>query len=1237
MEDFPSTKRFEPVARLGEGGAGVVFQVVDRLHGGQRCAMKVLRETRPDSLLRFKNEFRALQEIYHPNLVSLGELFEEEGRWYYTMEFVDGVDVLSHMRPGHATSAATVSAVGTIPDAALGGGELSDTTSERIADLDTERIRDAIRQLARGLLALHRARMVHRDIKPSNVLVSAEGRVVLVDFGLVQDLAAPTASGTAGGGTVPYMAPEQVNRVSVGSAADLYAVGVVLYEALTGVLPFRGSPADVLRGKQVQDPHPPRVVNPDVPADLDELCMLLMHRDPFCRPTALDVLERISERERERPPPASAPAVSSPLLGRQDELDTLQRAYQESLAGRAVAVLLMGESGIGKTALLHRFLASLEGERTAPLVLAGTCYERELIAYKALDSIAYRLGEHLERGEDADVVDDLGEEARVLATAFPAIRRGLGRGGSHRPQLPSDAVERRAAIMAAVRRFMGLLGRKRPLVFGIDDLQWADADSLSLLQELLREPDPPALLLVATVRTTPGDLTPLAFDPGVPMDLRHVFLEGLGRQEIDQLVDHLLGTEIVPEPRYYERVAGATGGNPMRITERIGHDLDVGTAGEPGTDVELLGERIARLSSPERALLELLCTAEMPLRTDVAQRCSGATTAAFEHSLDRLRLSNLVRVSHTGGSATIEPFHSRVHETVRASLAEEAIRSWYHRIATEIEGDEQVDPALLALHWHGAGEGRRAAEHALVAGDRSFASLSLHQASHLYDMALRFGELAPAERVALLRKRGDALRGAGHCALSADAYLEAADAAPPAEQPQLRRMAAEQYLIGCDLRGLEVLDMVLRPLRMRLAGSALQAFLSILLRRALLRIRGLRYRERAEAEVPRPLLERIDACWAVARGLMMIDSQRAIDFLTRHMALALRAGEPSRIARSFSLEATTLAAFGTSAAPRAMALVKMSRDLAERTRDPYIPALVELNAGTVAYFVGRWREATDHFREALRLLRDCDPGMSWELTTAHSMGLYAHYYMGEIIELVRRIPLLMADARLRGDLFAAIALAPVATFVALARDDVATARREISRARASWRVGGFRVQDYWLLFGQLLVDLACGDGVAALARLQVGWRGLRRSLLLRSQLIRVQMLALRGRSAVAAAVLQDGAQRRSLLRMAERDARKLDRESLPHAHPDALLLRAAVAHQTGGPELALPLLAEAQEAFRRIDMGFHTEVVARCRGALEGGEQGAARVRAAHEYMARQQVRNPDLMVAIHAPGLEPR
>ena len=322
----PDLEDYEILGELGRGGMGVVYRALDRRRRSD-VALKTLPRLEASALYRFKQEFRSLAGVAHPNLVTLYELIAEGSVWFFTMEYVDGVDFLRHVREG---------------------------APER-SGADPARLRDALRQLAAGLTALHAAGKLHRDVKPSNVLVDRAGRVVLLDFGLAAELdPAGQHQSLASGlvGTVAYMAPEQAAGMPVSPASDWYSVGVMLYQALPGRLPFEGGPLQVLHDKRVSDPPRARDLAPDAPEDLDALCADLLRREPDRRPPGPDVLRRLGGATAGASPPApEAPAQRTVFVGREEELRTLSEAFRAATEGRTVAVWVRGQSGVGKSAL----------------------------------------------------------------------------------------------------------------------------------------------------------------------------------------------------------------------------------------------------------------------------------------------------------------------------------------------------------------------------------------------------------------------------------------------------------------------------------------------------------------------------------------------------------------------------------------------------------------------------------------------------------------------------------------------------------------------------------------------------------------------------------------------------------------------------------------------------------------------------------------------------------------------
>ena len=1282
-DDFAATDRYTIIRRIGSGGMGVVYEAYDQQRH-DRVALKTLHSMDPARLYRFKQEFRTLADVSHPNLVTLHELVSGPTGWFFTMELIEGVDFKAWVRPAvdpaHAPEEADSGAEPTEPetleyiphdtvveDKSASTMQLDDPRIARALIPagwkqgplpDLERLRDAFTQLARGINALHQAGKLHRDIKPSNVLIDHDGRAVLLDFGLATEfLSDEEKKSTAGRivGTIAYISPEQCGGQPASVQSDWYAVGVMLYQALVGHLPFSGPAVKVLGAKQRLDPPRPCVLSPRIPSDLDALCMALLRRDPEHRPNGKEVLRILGhDAYMTGMHPRFGQLARGSLVGREVQLAALHDALDATRSGSPVTVYVRGRSGMGKTALVRAFLEQLEVEEDA-LVLRGRAYEREMVPYKAVDSLIDELTRHLMRLTPPELQAILPRDIEALGRVFPVLLRVPGLAEApRRTTQTTNAMHLRRSAFLALRELLSNLGQQGPLVLHIDDLQWGDPDSASLLSEVMRPPRAPRLLWIACYRSEDEDSSPMlrALASAGPRvvegsDVRSVDIEPLPYPEAHRLAHSLLGWDDEDSREQATSIAAEANGSPFLVEElarwvrrrraSMGATASwqMRRAGGVSADVTLervLDDRLAELPPIAARILELVSIAARPV--DLTLLWSSATGGKSEHDvIASLRAARLVRTTTRSGRELVETYHDRVREVLVGRLDASLVRRRHLALALAHETSGVADPEAMAFHFHAAGEEDRGAHYAEIAADRAAGALAFEQAAKLYKWALELRAHAPAQTSSLRKRLGDALANAGRGADAARAYLRAAEFATGAVELDLERRAGEQLLrCGYIDDGVVVMRRVLATMGMPYADAPREALRSLLARRARVRLRGLWYRERPEEHVSADLLNRVDVAWTMSMGLSGVDAVRASDYQSRHLLLALKAGEPFRVARALCGEATLVATEGPRASKRVRRVLDQAREIAQRIDSLQAIGLTAVTSGAAAFLQGHWRSSLEWSERAEAILSELCTGAAWELVTAQIFGLRARYFLGDIGALSDRVPVLLAYADERGDRYAAASLRQGYPSLAwLARGDEEGALDEIRRGSANWSSVGFHVQHFAAILAEAHVYLYQLLGPRAHDLVQNAWPSITRSLLMRVQYVRVEAYFLRARCALAAALRTTYAL--ELVAQAETDAKRIHKEGLPWADPLAHLIEAVAAMARGEVSRAVALFGQAEDGFVAAGMVFHANVARRRLGRLMGGTAGAKMVEDTNEWMEGQGVKNPDRLAEILAPG----
>jgi len=758
---------------LGQGGRKRVYLARDT--DADRDVAVAMFETEgveETVLARARREAQAMRRLgEHPHVVTVYDAGEEAGRPYIVSRYMPGGDV----------------------ETMLDGAE-----GRR---LEVERALEIAADVCRALEHAHSRGIVHRDLKPANVWLAEDGSATLGDFGLAAtDRRSRAAVEGMLVGTVAYLPPEQALGRASDPRSDLYSLGALLYEMLTGQPPFPGDDAVAIISQHLNAaPVPPSRHAPGVSGGLDDLILQLLAKAPEERP------ESAAAARHELEELASAPAEAegseeegeeNPLdrlaggifVGRERELEDLRDGLEDSLGGRGRLLLLVGEPGIGKTRTAEE-LATYAHVRGAK-VHWGRCHEGE--GAPAYWPWAQAIRSFVREADPVALAWELGQGAGDIAQLAPEVRERLG----EVPEPPAlDPEEARFRLFDSVATFLTNASRSRPLVLILDDLHWADEPSLLLLKFVARQASDSGLLLVGTYRDVElGRHHPLARTLAELAEIqgsRRVPLRGLDTEAVERFIEMTAGVE---PPGLAAAVHQQTEGNPFFVSEVVRLMVSEGSlegAGAGGWDVaipqgvrEVVGRRLDRLSEEANEVLTMAAAVGREFELDVLERLDGVPReelmAAIEHAIEGQV------VSEAGRAGSRYAFsHALFRETLYAELTGPRRVEVHRRIGEALEQLHGTDPdppvAELAHHFIEAapgGEAAKAIDYAERAARRAVAQLAHEDAASHYERALEALDLSgqpdAERRLALLLELGVAQRRAGRFVASRETLEGAA-------------------------------------------------------------------------------------------------------------------------------------------------------------------------------------------------------------------------------------------------------------------------------------------------------------------------------------------------------------------------------------------------------------------------------------------------------------------------------
>lgn len=1214
---------------LGRGAFGVVYEALTP--AGESVAVKLLASLRPADFADLKREFRALAGLWHTNVVRVHELTYVDGQPAIVMERVHGADLMTWLC-GRSAHDAFSTAELFQRDSAGASTEPAPASLEHEPPppIRVDRLAAALPQLAAGLGAIHEAGWVHGDLKPTNVLVTDDGRLVILDLGL----ATPVRGALRRVGTPAFTAPEVLGGAPPTRAADLYALGATLYAVLSGRSPFLGTRAEVTRDKLEGAPAPLLSVAPSCPPAVAALVMELLAPDPRRRPSLADVAAaslRLAATAESLPPVAPRAAV---FVGRAIELAWLaEQLHPPRSPTRVLAV--RGPSGIGKTALIDAALTRLERSEGA-LVLRTRCYSGDRLPFRAIEPA---LDELVARAPElvAAAAADVAGAARIFPSLTPLVsvtdegRPDAEQERAHRPR----AFEHTRALFAEVAA-----GRR--VVLWLDDMQWCDPDSADLLSFILATPDAPGLSIVLSGRANPEERPEHGLTRVAPQATLTV--GPLLPEDALQLVALVAGRS--PDDPIARRIAGESQGVPYLIELLTGPLPEAPSEGPPEEPIdapeaavrELLEARLARLEPSARTALGVLSVAACPLPLSVwwrAARCVEPPLALLE----RLVRARYVQVVTGGRDPLVVPAHERVLVASSRALDDAARRELHGRLADASASQVSPDEPFVVEQLVMAGRRAEAQARAPAAAAQAAQRLGYEKGAELLATALRAPDLEPARRATLLAERGRMLALAGDGRLAADTYLMAAGlAGSTVERERLEGLAALAMVDAGYYR--EAADLTRRVLArsgVRLPASELRALPRLLVARARLIGRVDRC-EPPSPSSPASSSAALALAEAFAHGTLgTLYPLRGTLLHTHCLEEALEAGDTRLGAMCLAREADIVAMRDPRRIQRGRALLTRARVWAGASGDVEPRVALRLLAAEALL------EQFDHRVEAA--VSACDRGESLLATTPvegecervifTSVRGFSLYHAGRLREAVQAVRDRVAQAARTGSVLGQFG--PQRGLFVLERlmaDDPDGALAAIDEHRERWRrhVPDLTFCDLSFLQWSARAYLYRGgrEGAVSWAR---DFTRVVRSGALGLHIGGVDLRAARASMAVERALALRGPMRLIWLARALGHAAVLLATPGDDAAGKGLLVRAMVEALAGRKRRAARDLEAARDHFWRAEMGLWVGACDFSAGRLAGGAGGRARSEEACRRLTREGVVAPERFYAGYAPA----
>ncbi|MEO8399904.1 MAG: protein kinase, partial [Ignavibacteriaceae bacterium] len=747
MVDEKNIAHYHIIDLLGEGGMGTVYKAQDT-STGKIVALKVLLQRSlqdPEIKHRFQREAHAGMQFNHPNIVKIFETGEADGEFFISMEYVEGKNLRQLLRENPMETLQVI-------DIGIAAGE--------------------------ALSHAHQLGVIHRDIKSDNIMVTNEGILKVMDFGLakVQDASILTKAASVLG-TISYMSPQQAIGEAIDFRSDIFSLGVVLYELLTAKMPFTGDyEMAVIYSILNEDPVGIRELNDKVPKALEHIINKALKKDVEQRyQNILELVEdlkkikevsgKLETAEQEEIKLVADEEINrfeekgfiAELTGRTKQFELLKSLLSKSTVGQGQTVFITGEAGIGKT----RIVWELEKHAKTLKVRTLKCkclFKQGGYPYQPFVDAIRSYFEIKGLENDANLKQFVEEQAPDLISFLPVIRVFLNIKDNNIKDNENLIIESKEQFWDAIYKLLIKISKERPVILFVDDMHWADEDTINLFYYISRNSISSKFMLIGTYRIE--DIKPDKEHKTLLEIQRELNREGIVTViELNRLSDSNIKEmtssifkNVEFENNFYSTLAKETEGNPFfiietlkllqseNIIEKIDGSFqlkeDFKNYSIPSKVYDLVIRRIERLNNEDRELLEVASVEGESFHSGTLVNCLG-----FNRITILKKLQNLEREHHIIHPADkMYRFdHGKIRESLYDSITPE-LRSEYHLlIGNYLEeiyrGDERMAPNI-AMHFIEGGENIKALPFIISSAERAKIVFANEQAIEFYENAL---------------------------------------------------------------------------------------------------------------------------------------------------------------------------------------------------------------------------------------------------------------------------------------------------------------------------------------------------------------------------------------------------------------------------------------------------------------------------------------------------------------------